>query len=103
MVLPQAETERHCDRRQRDDQPRAQLIEVINEADAVLVTDLFDGDSHALRSRCWTTSTATTRCRDDTPTRRLGPSRPRLARRGGDARRLTRDERLRLLERRRLA
>ena len=39
VVLPHAEAERDRDRRQRDDQPRAQLLEVADDAEPLLVAD----------------------------------------------------------------
>jgi hypothetical protein len=50
MVLPCAKSKRHGDCGQGDEQARPQLIQMINDADAVLVTDLADGDSHVARS-----------------------------------------------------
>ena len=46
VVLPHAEAKRHGERRQRDDQPRAQLLKVIDDADAIFIPDAPDGDGH---------------------------------------------------------
>jgi hypothetical protein len=39
MVLPKAQTERDRQRDGADDQPRAQLTQVVNDAQAILVPD----------------------------------------------------------------
>ena len=47
VVLPHAEGERRRDHGQADDQPRAQLLEVVDHAEVLLVPDPSNGDSHA--------------------------------------------------------
>ncbi|HEX4116912.1 MAG TPA: hypothetical protein VHY18_13680 [Solirubrobacteraceae bacterium] len=46
MVLPHAEPKRQRDRGDRDDQPRAQLAQVVDEAEPLLIADAADGNSH---------------------------------------------------------
>ena len=46
VVLPQAEAEREGERDPADDQPRAQLVEVLDEAQALLVVNRADRSGH---------------------------------------------------------
>src|SRR5207245_9767865 len=46
VVLPKRQAEREGDRGQRDDHPRAQLVQVLDDAHAVLVADPADRDGH---------------------------------------------------------
>ena len=39
VVLPEAESQRHAERRERHDDPRAQLGQVLDKCEPVLVTD----------------------------------------------------------------
>ena len=51
LVLPEAEPEGHDQRDHADDQPRAELVEVVDDAQTVLVTDRPQDAGHRRRPR----------------------------------------------------
>src|SRR4029453_16220063 len=88
VVLPQADAEADDERGDADDEARAELVEVLDEAQAILVPDRPQRAGHPAR-RSWALSAARTRRR---PTRRAAwRTRPPGARArrwpGGDRRR----------------
>src|SRR5207302_10270407 len=51
VVLPEADPERHPESGEREDDPRAELVEVLDQAESILVPDWPDPACHGTRRR----------------------------------------------------